>query len=202
VRFLGDTGYVVTFRQVDPLFTVDLSDPAHPRLRGELEIPGVSSYLHPIGGDRLLGVGTGPSDDGAQNGLQLSEFDVSDLAHPKLEQRVTIDGGSSEALYDHHAFLWWAPRNLALLPVTINQYTTCAPERPCPVSAEASPQASFAGAIGFTVTPQKLAEAGRTTQDGIVRRTLVMGDRVLTVSDAGLKASDLDDFSDRGFAGF
>jgi hypothetical protein len=200
VRFLGDTGYVVTFRQVDPLFVVDVSEPAHPRLRGEVEISGVSSYLHPIGGGRLLGIGTGPNDDGTQNGLQLSEFDVSDLDHPKLEQRVTVDNAGSEALYDHHAFLWWAPRNLALLPVTIYDYSTCSPGRPCP--AQSQPQSGFAGAIGFTVTPDKLVEAGRTSQDGVVRRTLVMGNRVLTVSDSGLKASDLDDYSDRGFAAF
>jgi hypothetical protein len=201
VRFLGDAGYVVTFRQVDPLFTVDVSDPAHPALRGELEMPGVSTYLHPIGGDRLLGLGSGTSDDGSQSGLQLSEFDVSDLAHPKLEHRVTVDGGNSEAQYDHHAFLWWAPRNLAVLPVSIYDYSSppCDPG-PCPAYAPAT--SGFSGAIGFTVTPQALGEAGRTSQEGVVRRSSIMGDRLLTMSDAGLKASSLDDYSDRGFAAF
>jgi hypothetical protein len=199
VRFLGDVGYVVTFRQVDPLFTIDVSDPAHPAQRGELEIPGVSTYLHPLGGDRLLGLGSGSSDDGHQSGLQLSEFDVSDLAHPKLEHRVTVDGGSSEAQYDHHAFLWWAPRHLAVLPVSIYRFSSgpCAPEN-CAQSTDSG----FNGAIGFTVTPQALAEAGRASQQGVVRRSSIMGDRLLTMSDAGLKASSLDDYTDRGFAAF
>jgi hypothetical protein len=201
VRFLGDAGYVVTFRQVDPLFTVDLADPEHPKLRGELEMPGVSTYLHPIGGDRLLGLGNGPSDDGSQNGLQLSEFDVSDLAQPKLEHRITVDGGNSEAQYDHHAFLWWAPRHLALLPMSVYDYSSppCDPG-PCPAYAPA--RSGFNGAIGFSVTPEALTEAGRTSQEGVVRRSSIMGDRLLTMSDAGLKASSLDDYSDRGFAAF
>ena len=200
VRFLGDTGYVVTFRQVDPLYTVDLSDPANPRVRGELKISGVSTYLHPIGGDRLLGVGSGPNDDGSEFGLQLSEFDVSDLANPKLEHRVTVGGGTSEAQYDHHAFLWWAPRNLAVLPVSI--YDSGPPCGPESCSSDQPARGGFNGAIGYTVTPEKLAEAGRTTQAGVVRRSSIMGDRLLTMSDAGLKASSLDDYSDRGFAAF
>ncbi len=198
VRFLGDVGYVVTFRQVDPLYTVDVSDPERPRVRGELKIPGVSTYLHPIGGDRLIGVGNGPSDDGTQNGLQLSEFDVSDLDRPELEHRVTLDGASSEAEYDHHAFLWWAPRNLAVLPVTTWKSADCGPNEACPAYAEQA----FGGAIGFTVTPAGITEDGRTEQAGTVRRTLVVGDRLLTVSDAGLKASALDDYADRGSVNF
>ncbi|MEA2124990.1 MAG: hypothetical protein QOI80_1772 [Solirubrobacteraceae bacterium] len=202
VRFLGDAGYVVTFRQVDPLFTIDLSDPAHPVKRGELELSGVSSYLHPIAGDRLIGVGNGPSDDGTANGLQLSEFDVSDLAHPALQQRVTVDGGSSEVTYDHHAFLWWAPRDLAVLPVSIYHYESppCDPG-PCP--AYAQQVEGFTGAIGWTVTPAAITEAGRVSHpNGVVRRSIIKGDRLLTVSDAGLQASTLDGYADVGFAAF
>ena len=200
VRFLGDVGYVVTFRQVDPLFTVDVSDPASPRVRGSVEISGVSSYLHPLDGDRLLGIGSGPNEDGTQNGLQLSEFDVSDLDHPKLEQRLTLDRSSSEAQSDHHAFVWWAPRHLAILPVsTWDTGPTCQPPGPCPLYPI---RETFAGAGAFSVTPSALTEAGRVAQDGSVRRSIVIGDRLLTMSDAGLKATSLDDFSDGGFAAF
>jgi hypothetical protein len=203
VRFFGDTGYVVTFRQTDPLFTVDLSDPAHPAVRGELKIPGVSTYLHPIAGDRLIGVGNGPSDDGESRGLQLSEFDVSDLSNPKLEHRVTIDGGNSEAEYDHHAFTWWQPRNLAVLPVQVYRYEqpSCAPDQPCPAYAQA--KESFGGAVGYTVTPGGITEAGRAEhKESVVRRSIIMGSRLLTMSDAGLQANNLDGYAENGFAPF
>ncbi|MCI8366946.1 MAG: hypothetical protein HFJ66_05030 [Eggerthellaceae bacterium] len=77
-RFLGETGYFVTFKQVDPLFSVDLSDPANPRIIGELKIPGFSEYLHPYGDGLLLGIGMSADDAGATDGLKLSMFDVSD----------------------------------------------------------------------------------------------------------------------------
>jgi hypothetical protein len=83
VRFLGDRGYVVTFRQTDPLYTLDLSDPTAPRVRGELKILGYSAYLHPVGEDRLLGVGQDATERGQTTGAQLSLFDVSDAARPR-----------------------------------------------------------------------------------------------------------------------
>ena len=82
VRYFGDLATVVTFRQTDPLYTVDLSDPAAPRLAGELKVPGFSSYLHPVGDGRLLGVGQDADAEGRTTSLQLSLFDVSDPASP------------------------------------------------------------------------------------------------------------------------
>lgn len=200
VRFLGDTGYVVTFRQIDPLYTVDLSEPASPRVLGELKIPGFSSYLHPIAGDRLIGVGTGPDEATGDFGLQVSLFDVSDLADPRLERRVTFDNGSSEVAYDHHAFLWWQPRELAVLPVeSYEDPPPCAPEQPCSFA----PYELEADAVGLTVRPDGIAEAGRVDHgSAVVRRSIVIGDRLLTLSDAGVKASSLDTWGDAGFAAF
>ena len=109
VRFVGETGYVVTFRQTDPLYTIDLSKPEAPRVVGELEIPGYSAYLHPLGGGLLLGVGQEADATGRTQGTQVSVFDVSDLAHPKRTQHVVYGHGNSEAEFDPHAFLWWAP---------------------------------------------------------------------------------------------
>ena len=82
VRFVGDTGYVVTFRQVDPLYTLDLSPPSRPAVLGELKIRGYSAYLHPLGDDLLLGVGQDATEEGRVLGTQLSLFDVSDLRRP------------------------------------------------------------------------------------------------------------------------
>jgi hypothetical protein len=106
VRFLGSQAYVVTFRQVDPLYVVDLADPTAPRLTGELKIPGYSAYLHPVGDGLLLGVGQSATDEGRTLGTQLSLFDVRDPANP-VQVSTLLLGGSSEAEYDHHAFLYW-----------------------------------------------------------------------------------------------
>ncbi|MEJ7892158.1 MAG: beta-propeller domain-containing protein [Solirubrobacteraceae bacterium] len=200
VRFLGDTGYVVTFRQIDPLYTVDLTDPAAPKVLGELKIPGFSSYLHPIAGARLIGVGTGPDEATGAFGLQVSLFDVSDLADPRLERRVTFDNGSSEVAYDHHAFLWWQPRELAVLPVqSYNDPQPCPPDQPC----MAARNEIEADAVGLTVRPDGIAEAGRVDHGrAVVRRSIVIGDRLVTTSDAGVKASSLDSWAEDGFAAF
>ena len=79
-RMVGDRGYMVTFEQVDPLFTLDLSDPYDPRVVGELEIPGFSTYIHPIANDKLLTIGVGGDENGANWRTQISMFDVADFA--------------------------------------------------------------------------------------------------------------------------
>ena len=88
-------------------------------MRGELKIPGYSAYLHPIGEDLLLGVGQEATEEGRVQGLQLSLFDVSDLAHPRrLQQAQLGERWSSSAVeWDHHAFLWWPATKLAVLPM-------------------------------------------------------------------------------------
>lgn len=108
VRYIGDLAYVVTFRQTDPLYVVDLTDPTNPYAAGELKIPGYSSYLHPIGEGKLLGIGQDADNNGRTRGTQISLFDVSDPTNPLRLDQVDI-GGSSAAEYDHKAFLWWAP---------------------------------------------------------------------------------------------
>ena len=115
VRFAGPIAYVVTFRQTDPLFTLDLADPAHPKVNGELTMPGYSAYLHPLGGNLLLGVGREATSDGLTTGVLVSLFDVADPAHPKLLDRVTLPGTWSGAEFDAHAFTY--ADGLALVPV-------------------------------------------------------------------------------------
>ena len=195
VRFAGDVAYLVTFKQVDPLYTLDLSNPRQPAVLGELEIEGYSAYLHPIGDDLLLGLGQDANADGRINGTQLSLYDVSNLRRPDRLQRWTIGPSSSEAEYDHHAFLYWAPTHLVVVPV----YTQDATE-------------PFAGAIALRVGRGGIAELGRISHPAIagtgstlgtpIRRSLVVGDKLFTVSDAGVKASSLGSLANAGWVAF
>jgi hypothetical protein len=112
VRFVGDKGYVVTFRQTDPLFVFDLSDPTMPELLGELEIPGFSEYMHPIDDTHLLTIGQGENWN-----TVLRLFDVSDPTQPNAVFLHDFDYGlSSDASVDHRAFTYFAERNLLAVP--------------------------------------------------------------------------------------
>lgn len=123
-RFTGDRGYIVTFRQVDPLFTLDLSSPTNPRRVGELKVPGFSSYIHPIDKDHLLTIGTfvpdpnGGQPDWRARRMQLSIFDVSDFANPKQTANETVGTayGWSEAAWEHKAFNYFPERGLLAIP--------------------------------------------------------------------------------------
>ncbi len=194
VRFLGDVGYVVTFRQTDPLYTLDLATPTAPRVVGELKIRGYSAYLHPVGEDLLLGVGQDATEEGRVLGTQLSLFDVSRPEAPvRLHARTLAAAGSSEAEYDHHAFLHWAPAQLAVLPF----------------EAGGGPGTDlFAGAAGFRVDPGAgIEEVGRVEHRGPfgvaqIRRSLVIGERLFTLSERGVLASDLATLAPRAWVPF
>ena len=186
VRFIGPAGYVVTFRQVDPLYVVDLEQPSRPVVRGELKIRGYSAYLHPVGPGLLLGVGQDATDAGAQLGTQLSLFDVSDPSAPRRLHQVAVADASSQAEFDHHAFLWWAPRALAVVPLDVFG------SRP------------FQGAAGFRVQRAAgIGEVGRASHTGSpITRSLVLGGRLFTLSDAGIEANSLDDLAEQGWLAF
>ncbi len=121
VRFIGATGYVVTFRQVDPLYVLDLRDPENPSVSGELKIPGYSAYLHPLGDGLLLGVGQDADSDGRTLGAKATLFDVSDPANPRELGSWTKADGYSDVEWDHLAFLYWAPEEIAVLPLSLWQ---------------------------------------------------------------------------------
>ena len=193
VRFIGDTGYVVTFRQIDPLYTIGLADPAHPRVLGELELAGYSAYLHPIGKDLLLGVGQDAGSTGRTTGTQLSLFDVSDPAKPtRLTSYAVGQNANSSAEFDHHAFLYWGPEKLAVIPVQIYN----------------EDGSGFAGAIGFHVDRSAIAEAGRISPpqtngfSAPVERSVVIGNRLFTFSQTGLLSSDLRSLAAGPFVAF
>jgi uncharacterized secreted protein with C-terminal beta-propeller domain len=211
VRFIGDIGYVVTFHQVDPLYTVDLSTPTAPKVVGQLDLAGYSAYLHPVGDGLLLGVGTDVSTDNEPSGSQLELFDVSDPAAPKLLAKTLIGSGSStQVTYDHHAFLYWAPANLAVLPVQINpiSYVTPTPAGGGGVAVSPTPGASFTGAIGYKLSSGGITELGRVVQDTTngttpqIERSVVVGSRLFTISTAGVMSSSLDTLQRQAYLPF
>jgi uncharacterized secreted protein with C-terminal beta-propeller domain len=118
VRWFDGLAVLVTFRQIDPLYTIDLSDPAHPRELGALKIPGYSGYLHPIGDGRLLGLGVAATDQGLNLGSQAAVFDISDPSHPERISRAAL-GTESElpATQDPRAFTWLPDARAGLTPV-------------------------------------------------------------------------------------
>ena len=126
-RFVREKGYVVTFRQVDPLFTLDLSDPESPKVLGELKVPGFSSYIHPISESHLLTIGRDVDEEtGRQRGIKLSLFDVSDMENP-VEASVYLEDSDSwsEASWNHHAFTYYPEKRMLAIPLesySSNQY--------------------------------------------------------------------------------
>ncbi len=126
VRFIGDIGYFVTFRQVDPLFAVDLSNPSSPVILSELKIPGFSQYMHPYGDGLLFGFGRDADEaTGWAGGLKLSMFDISDPANVTEKHKLIFDTIYwSDALYDHKAIMVYADRNIIAFP-TNGGYIVC-----------------------------------------------------------------------------
>ncbi|MCP3977093.1 MAG: hypothetical protein GY720_21605 [bacterium] len=192
VRFLGDVAYLVTFRQVDPLFTIDLSDPSEPVARGELKIPGYSAYLHPISDSLILGIGQDATNEGRVEGSQISLFDVSDLDNPKrLDQLTMASGSSSTAEYDHRAFMAWG--STVVLPLTEYNYRD-------------GDSKFFTGAVAVDVGATSLTKIGRIAHpdasdwdygwNSAIVRSLVIGDSLYTISNRGILESDLSTLRD------
>ncbi len=133
-RFVGDKAYMVTFRNIDPLWTIDMSDPTAPTVEGELEVPGVSTYIHPVSDDHLLTIGIPGDERGLDwQRIQVSLFDVSDFQSPLLSDTyepgielgerdddlvVEWSNSQSDAVHEHKAFQYWHPRSLLAIPVS------------------------------------------------------------------------------------
>ena len=186
VRFIGNAGYVVTFKQVDPLYTLDLSDPAHPQVLGELTIPGYSAYLHPIGDNLLLGIGqdVDPTTN-EPTGTQVSLFDVSDLKHPTRLYHSSLGQGWSAAESDHHAFLYWPATGLVVVPFG---------QQAVGMHVSRTAGITELGRIVHTEANQSYLPQ--------INRSVVVGTSLLTVSDFGVKASGLSSLASLGWAGF
>src|SRR6266508_3651761 len=197
VRFVGPVGYVVTFRQTDPLYTIDLHDPAHPKAVGELKITGYSAYLHPIGDNRLLGIGQEASERGRVQGTQVSLFDVADPAAPKRLGQYHVQFGHSEAEFDPHAFLYWPDTGLLVVPVQLagmaGRPVGDTPDGPITGALVLKVGDGAFTALGMVTHP--LPHDGRLSPDGrpggAIHRSLIAAGALWTVSDVGLKASDM-----------
>ena len=192
VRFLGDMAYVVTFRQTDPLYAIDLSDPTEPTALGELKITGFSQYLHPVGEGLLLGVGREATEDGFDTGFKASLFDVSDPTDPREIDKVVVPDGYSLVAEDPLAFTWDPVAHKAIIP--LERYG-CGPEEDCD-----GPVGSASGALVLTVDRAELVEGAflahttdslDTWQSQIVR-SLVVDRDLWTLSRIGLGLSDAD----------
>jgi hypothetical protein len=181
VRYLGDTAYVVTFRRTDPLYVVDLGDPAAPRTLGELKVEGYSAYLHPLGGGRLLGIGQDADPTtGITRGLQLSTFDVADPTRPtRLDVAVEPDS-ASVAEWDHHAVTVTSD---GLVAVPIERW-------------------SARGSVGLGALLARVGVDGGITRVGVLsvgdrweqapQRVLLVDGVVLTLAEGGATTWDLD----------
>lgn len=193
-RFVGDRGYVVTFRQVDPLFVVDLKDPAKPAVVGSVTIPGFSSYMHPIDDTHLLTIGRDVDPNtNRQGSLMLQIFDVTNPTSPALAQKFVYDTSSygySEAQYDHKAFTYFPDRKLLAFPYWGYDQT----------SAHSSAELFR---VDVQAGIQKLGSVDHTALLGThytgwcggwftpsVRRTVFMDDVLFSISYAGVIATD------------
>ena len=121
VRFSGSTGYVVTFLQTDPLFVIDLSSPESPAIKGEVKLPGFSSYLHPAGKNLLLGVGVGGTEEGTDGSAKLSLFDVSDPSAPKEVDSFVMK--NTDFNTEYKAFIEDSDPNTYLIPFNCWRYS-------------------------------------------------------------------------------
>ena len=220
-RFMGAKAYLVTFKYVDPLFVIDLSNPQNPGVLGKLKIPGYSDYLHPIDETHLLGIGrdvneledqekvhsTGAVYYTAVKGIKLAIFDVSDVANPKEIYKTVIGGRGtdSEALSEHRAILFDKEKELLVFPITISEE---AEEN----NGYIGSIQTFQGAIVYNVSIDSgFSERGRIThvsdEDELkrgyyfgsntrIRRSFYISDNLYTFSDGMLKANDLSSLAD------
>ncbi len=195
-RFMGERGFLVTFRQIDPFFTVDLSEADNPRIRGELKIPGYSDYLHPFGDNLVIGVGRAVQINqfggAVPTSVQLSLFDVSDLDDPTLVQQIQVGGQGSYAdvSYDTKAFAFLASEGLLGLPVYLNDGFA--------FEFEAADFARFDGILAYRVTESGFEALGQmpnvVSGDFGFRnwcRAAFIGQQVYAISDFGVTTADV-----------
>lgn len=210
VRFMQGRAYMVTFRQTDPLFVIDLREPTNPKVLGKLKIPGFSNYLHPYDDSTLIGIGkeTEESEWGGvlTKGIKLSLFDVSDVANPEEIDKYELGdrGSDSIALSDHKAFLFSRDKNLLVIPASIMESS----------DKRGYGQFTFGGAVVFKVDKNGFELQGKIDHsdggqpgineywgghsyyDNTVKRSLYIKDVLYTFSSKYLKMNKLSDLND------
>lgn len=204
-RFMGDKAYMVTFKETDPLFVIDVSVPSSPEVLGELKIPGFSNYLHPLGDDHLIGFGSDTNlvstKEGdarvVTGGMKISLFDVSDFQNPVERDTEIIGGqGTSSALqYDHKALFTHRERNLFGFPVSVYSETN-------------GEYIEFEGegAMVYTITPEGIEQTANLIRESSaqyedwntsIQRLIYIGDSLFTIANGEIKSYDLDTFEVR-----
>lgn len=213
VRFMGDKAYMVTFKQVDPLFVIDTRDPTNPKVLGELKIPGFSTYLHPIDDHHLIGFGfdTKVVNDGkganiepgiTRNGMKISLFDITDFHHPK-EMDTEIIGGAgthSYLLEDHKALLHEPSRNLYGFPISVYYEKE---------NSQRELDFDYQGALLYEITPEKgivlkakFADQERGGKgyyeqwEDQIQRMLYIGDQLYTLSNRKVTSYSLENYKE------
>ncbi len=198
VRFIGDRGYIVTYRRIDPISVVDLSDPKNPKVLGVLKIPGYSNYLHPYDENHLIGIGMEIEEGGWRtSGVKISLFDVSDPTNPIEKAKYVInESWSSEALREHKAFLFDKSKNLLVIPVELEYYWR-------------EPTGFRQGAYVFNVSTSSITLKGRITHmqenwdySRRIRRSLYIDDILYTISEKEIKSNALSDLHELGSVEF
>lgn len=218
VRFMGERAYMVTFRNTDPLFVIDLKEPTAPKVLGKLKIPGFSTYLHPYDENHIIGIGKETEEDSdnkdivRQQGLKMSLFDVTDVEHPIEMSKVSIGdrGSDSDALYNHKAFLFSKEKNLLVLPVRVAEIDKSKYKTEEELKW-AYGDFKFQGAYVYNIDLEKGFDLkGKITHvsddsleksgyyyysDESIVRSLYIGNTLYTMSNAKIMASDLSDLS-------
>jgi len=212
-RFMGERGYLVTFKQVDPLFVIDLSDPYNPEELGYLKVTGYSDYLHPYDENHIIGIGKETTDAGEfawHQGVKISLFDVTDVGKPREISKLEIGdrGTDSPVLWDHKAFLFDRVRNLLVMPILVAEVDQS--KYPGGVPSWVSGEPVWQGAYVFNVSlDQGIQIKGGIThiedpddleQDYYsyvyspfsVTRSLYIGDVLYTISGAKIKMNSLE----------
>jgi len=206
-RFIGERCYLVTFRQTDPLFVIDLAKPDAPTVLGELKIPGFSTYLHPYDSDHIIGFGHEADENtGFSQGLKLALFDVSDVNNPQLKHKVILGGlGSYSPLLNNHKALWFdKERQLLGFPVQISEQSdTAEPNNWWSIKSV------FEGAYVYQLTPEDgfVQKAAITHQSNpsqwkyrnYIDRLLTIDDQLYTLSESRIQSQDLVNFEQTGF---
>lgn len=225
VRYAGDRAYMVTFRNVDPLFVIDLKVPTAPKVLGQLKIPGYSDYLHPYDENHLIGFGKeavevahidagnrGPASMAYYQGMKIAMFDVSDVNNPKELFKETIGdrGTHSDLLYNHKALLFSKEKNLMAFPVTVMEVNNKSTTDPT-----AYGQLAFQGAYVYGIDLQKgfqlrgkithltaddlkQSGSGRYDDNRRIERLLYIDDVLYSASPDALKANRLSDLQEVG----
>lgn len=199
VRYIGSMAYMVTFRQTDPLFAIDVSDPANPKVLGELKIPGFSTYLHPMDANTLIGIGYSTDDTGSYTtGLKISLFDVSDPMNPTEISKLELAGScASEALTNHKAVTWIGEDGVLLMPISVYG-STAAGNQALPVSRRTYGLAlsisrdqgiRIKGILQDTQQAQDW-EVGFADSAHSIRRITYVGDTLYTISAQSVIAAD------------